>query len=119
MMDIATPPLPGAHHDRALEVAREACLRARDAVAESVLQRQSRQLAAGRRADDARRRSGLTVPELWLSVVSLGGNADLLDIDGFLAGVLPLAPDQQIVLSQALREQRLDLPPTGVPGRNR
>jgi hypothetical protein len=88
----------------------EAWALARTSVTRSVQQREARQIAAGQRADDARRRGLLTVQELWLRFVALGGNADQLELDGFLAGVLPLPFDQQAVLGQALRERRMELP---------
>jgi hypothetical protein len=47
--------------------------------------------------------------DLWLRYWALGGNADWLDLDGYLAGVLPLGHDQQVVLLQALRERRFEL----------
>lgn len=87
----------------------EAWAVARTAVARSARERANRQLAAGQRADGARRLGLLTVEELWLRFVALGGNADLLELDGFLGGVMPLPFDQQAVLAQTLRERRLEL----------
>lgn len=87
----------------------EARTLARTAVARSAQERAARQLVAGLRADGARRRVRLTVEDLWLRFVALGGNADELELDGFLAGVMPLSFHQQSVLSQALRERRLEL----------
>jgi hypothetical protein len=102
--------------DDAREVARASCdrarlanERARETVARLIALRQARQSGAGRRADDARRRGELTLQDLWLRYWALGGNADWLDLDAYLAGVLPLCHDQQVVLLQALRERRFEL----------
>ena len=55
----------------------------------------------------ARVRGDLTVPELWLRYLALGGNGDAFDIDGYLQGLLPLDTLQQDILAVALNE-RLD-----------
>jgi len=52
----------------------------------------------------ARRRAELTVQELWLDYLSLGGTGDVFDVDAYLQGMGPLAPDQQDVLACALNE---------------
>src|SRR4051812_49534857 len=57
-----------------------------------------------RRMDAARVRAELTVQELWLRYVSLGGSGDAFDLDGYLQGLVPLEPFQQDVLAQALNE---------------
>jgi hypothetical protein len=94
----------------------DALARAQEIVARCAREREARQFAAGRRADDARRRGALTVPELWWRFMALGGTADLLELEGFFAGVMQLAYDQQVVLGQTLRERRFDLlEPTGGP----
>ncbi|MGY1804130.1 PP2C family protein-serine/threonine phosphatase [Blastococcus sp. SYSU D00922] len=49
----------------------------------------------------------LTPEELWRRYFALGGDADLVDVDACLAGLLPLAPDQRDLLAHALNE-RLD-----------
>lgn len=89
--------------------AREATEHARGTVARLGALRQARQSGAGRRADDARRRGELTLQDLWLRYWALGGNVDWLDLDGYLAGLLPLDHDEQVVLLQALRERRFEL----------
>jgi hypothetical protein len=98
------------------QAARAACERAREANAragENLVKftelRRARQTWAGRRADDARRRGRLTLQDLWLRYWALGGNADWLDLDGYLAGVVPLRAREQVVLLQALRERRFEL----------
>jgi hypothetical protein len=55
----------------------------------------------------ARLRGELTVPELWLLYLGLGGNLDAFDIDGYLQGLMPLEGFEQHVLAVALNE-RLD-----------
>lgn len=55
----------------------------------------------------ARERGELTVQELWLRYLALGGNGDAFDIDGYLQGLLPLDTLEQDILAVALNE-RLD-----------
>src|SRR5215217_5398079 len=57
-----------------------------------------------RRMDAARVRAELTVHDLWLRYVALGGTGDAFDIDGYLQGLVPLETFQQDVLAQALNE---------------
>jgi len=52
----------------------------------------------------ARKRAELTVSELWLRYVALGGDADLLDLDGYLAGLLPFSSFDQDALAVAVNE---------------
>jgi hypothetical protein len=53
----------------------------------------------------ARVRAELTVSELWLRYVALGGNGDLFDVDAYLSGLLPLGPFDQDVLAVAVNER--------------
>ena len=55
----------------------------------------------------ARVRGELTVHELWLRYLALGGTGDAFDVDGYLQGVLPLSSLEQDILAVALNE-RLD-----------
>jgi len=57
-----------------------------------------------RRMDAARVRAELTVQDLWLRYVALGGTGDAFDLDGYLQGLVPLEAFQQDVLAQALNE---------------
>jgi hypothetical protein len=57
-----------------------------------------------RRMDAARVRAELTVQDLWLRYVALGGTGDAFDLDGYLQGLAPLESFQQDVLAQALNE---------------
>jgi len=57
-----------------------------------------------RRMDAARVRAELTVPDLWLRYVALGGTGDAFDLDGYLQGLVPLDVFQQDVLAQAINE---------------
>jgi hypothetical protein len=49
-------------------------------------------------------RAELTVQDLWLRYVALGGSGDAFDLDGYLQGLVPLETFQQDVLAQALNE---------------
>lgn len=53
----------------------------------------------------ARIRAELTVSELWLRYVALGGNSDLFDVDAYLAGLLPMSGFDQQALSVAVNER--------------
>jgi hypothetical protein len=57
-----------------------------------------------RRMDAARVRAELTVQDLWLRYLTLGGTGDAFDLDGYLQGLVPLETFQQDVLAQALNE---------------
>ena len=57
-----------------------------------------------RRMDAARVRAELTVQDLWLRYLALGGTGDAFDLDGYLQGLVPLDTFQQDVLAQALNE---------------
>ncbi|WP_448620650.1 hypothetical protein [Geodermatophilus sp. URMC 65] len=57
-----------------------------------------------RRMDATRVRAELTVQDLWLRYVALGGSGDAFDLDGYLQGLVPLEVFQQDVLAQALNE---------------
>ena len=54
--------------------------------------------------DAARVHAELTVQELWLRYVALGGTSDAFDLDGYLQELVPLETLQQDVLAQALNE---------------
>ncbi|MGY1837438.1 hypothetical protein ACI79P_20320 [Blastococcus sp. SYSU DS0510] len=60
-----------------------------------------------RLCETARVRGELTVQELWLRYLALGGNHDEFDVDGYLQGVLPLNALEQDMLAVAVNE-RLD-----------
>jgi hypothetical protein len=61
-----------------------------------------------RRMDDARVRAELTVQDLWLRYLALGGTGDAFDLDGYLQGLVPLDTFQEDVLAQALNESLRD-----------
>ena len=52
----------------------------------------------------ARNWSDLTVQQLWLRYVALGGTSDAFDVDGYLQGLMPLDSFQQDMLAQAVNE---------------
>jgi hypothetical protein len=58
-----------------------------------------------RQCETARVRGELTVQDLWLRYLALGGNHDAFDIDGYLQGLLPLETSQEHVLAVALNER--------------
>jgi hypothetical protein len=58
-----------------------------------------------RPVEAARVRAELTVQELWLRYVALGGASDAFDVDGYLQGLVPLDTFQQDMLAQAVNEE--------------
>ena len=74
-----------------------------------------------RRMDAARVHARLTVQDLWLRYLALGGTGDAFDVDGYLQGLVPLDTFQQEVLAQTLNEALRDvhqsfLIPMSTPG---
>jgi hypothetical protein len=64
----------------------------------------------GRAAVEAGRiRAGLTIVGLWLRFFSLGGKADPLEVDAYLAGLVPLPGDEYDILALAVNERLTDL----------
>jgi hypothetical protein len=61
------------------------------------------------RMEATRLRLELTVRDLWLRYVALGGTGDAFDLDGYLQGLVPLEAFQQDVLAQSLNEALDDL----------
>ena len=61
------------------------------------------------------RHADLTLEQLWTRYFALGGDADLMDVDAHLAGLLPLPPGQRDMLAHAVNE-RLDEVIGGAPG---
>ena len=59
--------------------------------------------------DTARRRAECTITDLWVRYLALGGRLDLFTIEAYLSGLVPLPPDQQDVLANALNEALDDL----------
>ena len=57
-----------------------------------------------RLVDHARIRAELTVQDLWLRYLALGGTSDAFDLDGYLQGLVPMEVFQQDVLAQAVNE---------------
>lgn len=52
----------------------------------------------------ARVRAELSVQELWLRYIALGGGSDAFDVDGYLQGLVSLDTLQQDVLAEAVNE---------------
>jgi hypothetical protein len=57
-----------------------------------------------RAVETARVRADLSVQQLWLRYLALGGSSDAFDVDGYLQGMVPLETFQQDVLAQAVNE---------------
>jgi hypothetical protein len=57
-----------------------------------------------RQMDVARVQAQLTVQDLWLRYLALGGAGDAFEVDGYLQGLVPLDTFQQDVLAQAINE---------------
>jgi hypothetical protein len=57
-----------------------------------------------RAVEAARTAANLSVQELWLRYLAIGGSSDAFDIDGYLQGLVPLEGFQQDVLAQAVNE---------------
>src|SRR5215203_2832794 len=58
-----------------------------------------------RRCEIARVRGQLSVQDLWLRYLALGGSHDEFEIDGYLQGLLHLESHQERVLAVALNER--------------
>ncbi len=56
------------------------------------------------RMDAARVCAELSVQDVWLRYVAMGGTGDAFDVDGYLQGLVALDAHQQDVLAQALNE---------------
>jgi len=62
-----------------------------------------------RTCEAARVEGALSVQDLWLRYVALGGNRDLFAIDGYLQGLLPLESFEERVLVVALDERLVEV----------
>lgn len=54
-------------------------------------------------------REAMTLEELWLQYFSLGGNADLIEVEAYLEGLYVLAPLERDMLAHAANEQLEEL----------
>ena len=54
------------------------------------------------------RRSQLSVAELWLRYLAIGGSADELELEAYLLGLLNMDTYQHNLIAQALNEFFLD-----------
>jgi hypothetical protein len=59
--------------------------------------------------DAARRRAGLSVQQLWLDYMSVSGIADLVEVEAYLHGLMPLPAYQEDKLAVAVNERLDDL----------
>jgi hypothetical protein len=55
------------------------------------------------------RRSQLSITELWIRYLSIGGSADELELEAYLLGLLTMDTYQHNLIAQALNEFFLDL----------
>lgn len=58
--------------------------------------------------DAARRRADLSLQQLWLRYLGLGGSLAIFDLDAFLQGVMPLSAVEQDTLASAVNEALYD-----------
>lgn len=59
--------------------------------------------------DRARGFGGLTVEQLWLRYLALGGANGMVELEAYLSGLMPLDTHQQDVLAHAVNEHLHDL----------
>ena len=52
----------------------------------------------------------MSLPQLWVYYFGIGGNADELALDGYLHGIVELAPLQVDLLDTAIKEITADEP---------
>jgi hypothetical protein len=57
----------------------------------------------------ALRQASWTVEQLWIDYLALGGALVVFDLEAYLAGLIPISPEQQDVLACALNERLADL----------
>lgn len=63
--------------------------------------------------------SKLTVEELWLRYFSLGGDVGRVEIEAYLAGLMPMSSLQHNILAHAINERLDELgPPRRAPYRS-
>ena len=61
-----------------------------------------------REMEDLRQRLGLSVPELWLGYVALGGSLTVDGVEGYLAGTAEIGHQDYDILAVALNEALID-----------
>ena len=62
--------------------------------------------------------AGVSVEELWLDCLALGGNAGPYEVQAYLAGLMPLSAHEHNVLAQAINERLGELSPPRVAYRD-
>src|SRR5215207_5393631 len=63
------------------------------------------EISRPRRFQNARVRADLTVEELWFRDLAVGGNPGLLELEGYLHGLMPLDPLEEDMLAHAINER--------------
>ncbi len=58
---------------------------------------------------DACRRGQLDLQQLWLRFIALGGDADPLELEAYLLGLMPLDDYQNDILAHTLNERLAEL----------
>ncbi len=53
-------------------------------------------------------RSGMSYSDLWFRQISIGGDADALELEAYVLGLLRVDPYQHDLIAQALNEHFLD-----------
>jgi len=69
----------------------------------------TRPIGPGLSLQDGLEASGMSMNELWLRQVSVGGSAGSLETEAYLLGLLVPDPHQYDVLAQALNEHFVEL----------
>lgn len=59
--------------------------------------------------ETGRQRAELSITQLWVQYLALGGALDLFSIEAYLHGLMPLPTFQQDILANALNEKLDDL----------
>jgi hypothetical protein len=62
-----------------------------------------------RALERARKRSGMSLDELWVAYFELGGKADPVELEAFVKGLMSPDPYQYNVIAHALNERFMSL----------
>jgi hypothetical protein len=59
--------------------------------------------------EEAREAAGLSLRDLWLRYIALGGASDVVEVDAYLHGILAPTAHERDVLAHALNERFMEL----------
>jgi hypothetical protein len=59
--------------------------------------------------EEARHAAGLSLPDLWIRYIALGGMKDVIEVDAYLHGLLTPTGHERDVLAHALNERFSEL----------